>query len=176
MSLVALEFLVRIEIGVGVRESDDKTHRHEIVLHVIEEGPAVGVCAQGPPGGVNDESRLVSLRFDLPEFLQTDAVRLWVRVRAQAIALHQLLAQMAATAFSEEDVFAPQLDPRLVLRCRPAVASDAHVDRKSTRLNSSHSQISYAVFCLKKKIQYQTTRHVACNKFLATALDTADRG
>src|SRR2546427_7931485 len=29
---------------------------------------------------------------------------------------------------------------------------EAHgVDRKSTRLNSSHSQISYAVFCLKKK-------------------------
>src|SRR5688572_32640057 len=28
-------------------------------------------------------------------------------------------------------------------------------DRKSTRLNSSHSQISYAVFCLKKKTQTQ---------------------
>src|SRR5688572_33511117 len=28
------------------------------------------------------------------------------------------------------------------------------VDRKSTRLNSSHSQISYAVFCLKKKTLY----------------------
>src|SRR5688572_31696696 len=28
---------------------------------------------------------------------------------------------------------------------------DAEQDRKSTRLNSSHSQISYAVFCLKKK-------------------------
>src|SRR4051794_41309873 len=27
----------------------------------------------------------------------------------------------------------------------------AHVDRKSTRLNSSHPSISYAVFCLKKK-------------------------
>src|SRR2546427_9318584 len=27
----------------------------------------------------------------------------------------------------------------------------AELDRKSTRLNSSHSQISYAVFCLKKK-------------------------
>src|SRR2546430_11293538 len=26
-------------------------------------------------------------------------------------------------------------------------------DRKSTRLNSSHSQISYAVFCLKKKLE-----------------------
>src|SRR2546430_10403987 len=29
--------------------------------------------------------------------------------------------------------------------------SMSHIDRKSTRLNSSHSQISYAVFCLKKK-------------------------
>src|SRR5206468_8828157 len=31
----------------------------------------------------------------------------------------------------------------------PEYAS-AHIDRKSTRLNSSHDQISYAVFCLKK--------------------------
>src|SRR2546427_8870978 len=31
----------------------------------------------------------------------------------------------------------------------------AHQDRKSTRLNSSHSQISYAVFCLKKKKIYR---------------------
>src|SRR5438270_10725923 len=31
------------------------------------------------------------------------------------------------------------------------------IDRKSTRLNSSHSQISYAVFCLKKKKQKITT-------------------
>src|SRR5688572_31936629 len=30
-------------------------------------------------------------------------------------------------------------------------AQPLNVDRKSTRLNSSHSQISYAVFCLKKK-------------------------
>src|SRR5438270_5240723 len=31
------------------------------------------------------------------------------------------------------------------------VVDDLERDRKSTRLNSSHSQISYAVFCLKKK-------------------------
>src|SRR2546430_9767550 len=30
------------------------------------------------------------------------------------------------------------------------------IDRKSTRLNSSHSQISYAVFCLKKKKKNKT--------------------
>src|SRR6266478_1391043 len=33
----------------------------------------------------------------------------------------------------------------------PSLAMDLTTDRKSTRLNSSHSQISYAVFCLKKK-------------------------
>src|SRR2546427_2981764 len=45
------------------------------------------------------------------------------------------------------------------LHIRDAVAGGAEIgigaaapgDRKSTRLNSSHSQISYAVFCLKKK-------------------------
>src|SRR2546430_11786045 len=34
---------------------------------------------------------------------------------------------------------------------RPSHEPDFGRDRKSTRLNSSHSQISYAVFCLKKK-------------------------
>src|SRR2546430_8337755 len=33
----------------------------------------------------------------------------------------------------------------------PTHRREACLDRKSTRLNSSHSQISYAVFCLKKK-------------------------
>src|SRR5690606_42014915 len=40
------------------------------------------------------------------------------------------------------------LDARKVHFCQPAQA-----DRKSTRLNSSHVKISYAVFCLKKKTQ-----------------------
>src|SRR5690606_41165742 len=31
------------------------------------------------------------------------------------------------------------------------LASDENLDRKSTRLNSSHVKISYAIFCLKKK-------------------------
>src|SRR2546427_643923 len=38
-----------------------------------------------------------------------------------------------------------------VLEYKPALAIARKQDRKSTRLNSSHSQISYAVFCLKKK-------------------------
>src|SRR2546430_4646180 len=43
---------------------------------------------------------------------------------------------------------------------RPDLVVDPHEDRKSTRLNSSHSQISYAVFCLKKKkTMHKRQRH-----------------
>src|SRR5256886_7983476 len=46
---------------------------------------------------------------------------------------------------------------------RPCVAHRVwptpRVDRKSTRLNSSHSQISYAVFCLKKKKKQEELDH-----------------
>src|SRR5205085_12586678 len=50
-------------------------------------------------------------------------------------------------------------------RCCPSASSKAErwrLDRKSTCLNSSHSQISYAVFCLKKKnarVRYLLTYH-----------------
>src|SRR2546430_3785561 len=50
--------------------------------------------------------------------------------------------------------------PKLVEVCRQYMQFEAgtleRVDRKSTRLNSSHSQISYAVFCLKKKTQHNS--------------------
>src|SRR2546427_7582332 len=42
-------------------------------------------------------------------------------------------------------------DGTLTLWDRASGRAITNVDRKSTRLNSSHSQISYAVFCLKKK-------------------------
>src|SRR2546427_1183398 len=45
-------------------------------------------------------------------------------------------------------------------------------DRKSTRLNSSHSQISYAVFCLKKKKKKRTH---ADQKTLNQLMNTAQR-
>src|SRR2546430_5246246 len=49
--------------------------------------------------------------------------------------------------------------PKLTPSChRPPL--HAKLDRKSTRLNSSHSQISYAVFCLKKKKKTNNTDRV----------------
>src|SRR5688572_31652923 len=43
----------------------------------------------------------------------------------------------------------------------PLLQGVAGLDRKSTRLNSSHSQISYAVFCLKKKKNNEQQRKAA---------------
>src|SRR5688572_31587984 len=51
----------------------------------------------------------------------------------------------------------------------------AHQDRKSTRLNSSHSQISYAVFCLKKKTkhnQHRPLRSLYSQRFIRLAYDS----
>src|SRR3712207_8482862 len=74
--------------------------------------------------------------------------------RQQAVAAANVLADL-------DHVFArgdrPQhLDRRLVdllgmLDHHDGVGPVRHQDRKSTRLNSSHANISYAVFCLKKK-------------------------
>src|SRR5690606_39898742 len=61
----------------------------------------------------------------------------------------------STTALAPHDTTRP--DPRLVptgATCRPMARYPSRVparDRKSTRLNSSHVKISYAVFCLKKK-------------------------
>src|SRR2546430_9494019 len=44
----------------------------------------------------------------------------------------------------------------------PVIQLPREIDRKSTRLNSSHSQISYAVFCLKKKTTDTTQRRHSC--------------
>src|SRR5687768_17992597 len=50
----------------------------------------------------------------------------------------------------------------------PARRTPARLDRKSTRLNSSHGYISYAVFCLKKKKKKTTTRLAQSNYSNAT--------
>src|SRR5207253_4876314 len=49
------------------------------------------------------------------------------------------------------------LKPAATATVRPS--QEEPEDRKSTRLNSSHVAISYAVFCLKKKKTTQTTHH-----------------
>src|SRR6266436_7956762 len=61
-----------------------------------------------------------------------------------------------STLFPYTTLFrSPALRRRHPLAAEPARHIRVHGDRKSTRLNSSHGYISYAVFCLKKKNTYQ---------------------
>src|SRR5690349_23016047 len=55
--------------------------------------------------------------------------------------------------------FLRKIDQDLRLQPRVNVFRQFERDRKSTRLNSSHVEISYAVFCLKKKKKYHTKKH-----------------
>src|SRR3712207_8243169 len=72
-------------------------------------------------------------------------VRLADALREQLPTADYGVANISATAIEEA---APNLD---VGRLVTAGYLASERDRKSTRLNSSHANISYAVFCLKKK-------------------------
>src|SRR5207245_6252204 len=58
-----------------------------------------------------------------------------------------------STLFPYTTLFRSMRTPRSAARCRSTFTCSSGLfrDRKSTRLNSSHGSISYAVFCLKKK-------------------------
>src|SRR2546430_3031300 len=58
------------------------------------------------------------------------------------------MAVQAASLEILEKAAVPPAQARAIVQ---AIEIEIAGDRKSTRLNSSHSQISYAVFCLKKK-------------------------
>src|SRR5437899_6072781 len=59
-------------------------------------------------------------------------------------------------------------EPMYVPRAERYSKPSASTDRKSTRLNSSHLGISYAVFCLKKKKKKQTNH----NQYKTTKVNT----
>src|SRR5256885_12030396 len=60
----------------------------------------------------------------------------------------------------------------LYARIRDLGGGEVQLDRKSTRLNSSHLVISYAVFCLKKK--KERTSHRTCQKSICSCRLNAD--
>src|SRR5688572_31755416 len=88
-----------------------------------------------------------------------------LRVAAGMMAQHSIGALVIAVdgrtvgILSERDVvnaLASGADPDEATVAGAMSHDVVSVDRKSTRLNSSHSQISYAVFCLKKKKKTDT--------------------
>src|SRR3712207_7807680 len=69
----------------------------------------------------------------------------------------------AAVFDREEGLWVGPGDSKVYFDCTSG--GNQNLDRKSTRLNSSHANISYAVFCLKKKkIKYINIPHIQHNK------------
>src|SRR2546429_5974126 len=81
--------------------------------------------------------------------------------------LFRSLASSARQSFTDQQ---PLCQPGR--RDMEEYAATAHADRKSTRLNSSHGYISYAVFCLKKKKKIRGTSIQDINE--VTQLDAHD--
>src|SRR2546430_7930907 len=75
-------------------------------------------------------------------------------ITATSVSRHSILKSTTSVKKSAMPSMTTEATPLLIRFCS-GVASD----RKSTRLNSSHSQISYAVFCLKKKKKEQELRY-----------------
>src|SRR5690606_41561433 len=83
---------------------------------------------------------------DLQEQVGLDQIHERARLRRRQLALAH---HHAVAARREETIERPGHQPAAI----GVGQADRRQDRKSTRLNSSHVKISYAVFCLKKKKQ-----------------------
>src|SRR5437762_4582009 len=114
----------------------------------IGSGFLAGVDGQPHPARIDAQSRVVPLGEAMGFFEDG-----WVRAQAA----FSVRALDNVTSLSLE-LWVPADAEQLPITMRPSNAPEitlaappGRVDRKSTRLNSSHRCISYAVFCLKKK-------------------------
>src|SRR2546422_1156456 len=101
----------------------------------------------------NGDLRAIRMHHEAFELIKSSLLRLW---------LHRS-DDNGCSGISNDD-----RDGRRTLRRRRRRRKDARrrkVDRKSTRLNSSHGYISYAVFCLKKKKKTKHDGHI-CHRYM----------
>src|SRR2546427_5147318 len=122
-------------------------HGHADSL-LVKAGSGGATFSIPDSGGV--PAPLAALTLSAP-FNDLDALRALFRARGDEIA-----AVIVEPVAGNMGVVAPL--PGFLEGLREITR--AHGDRKSTRLNSSHSQISYAVFCLKKKKTHRSTIHL----------------
>src|SRR5699024_12225609 len=103
-------------------------------------GARLGYLATSPQ--VTDALRLVRLPYHLSTITQAAAIAALDHVDMLLATVDEIRTQ--------RDRIVKELK-QLGLKPAVSVSNFVFLDRKSTRLNSSHVSISYAVFCLKKK-------------------------
>src|SRR5438445_3965130 len=140
--------------SLAVVQAAERDDVERLALHAIAEDQGGGLdCVEGHPpreGRLHRSSLSIAVRN----------LRGYERIAERAIEL---------PADLEDPDPRPRLDAdgmaEAEVRARAVRAHDLLVrDRKSTRLNSSHANISYAVFCLKKKKNTRTRAKYASRK------------
>src|SRR5688572_24955697 len=112
------------------------------VIHVMTPDPSAMIIIQaGHEAGVPIIYQELGIPYHPPNFESS---------YAQFTSVIPLCTEVAALSPKLMEDCRDKLPQARTLSVLPIMADEA-ADRKSTRLNSSHSQISYAVFCLKKK-------------------------
>src|SRR3712207_8326537 len=103
-----------------------------------------------------DDVLLPALRRTRP-----DAVLVMDNLRAHKAPRVRALLDRSGFTYRYLPAYSPDFTPiepawaKVKAELRRRAARTAPADRKSTRLNSSHANISYAVFCLKKKKKHE---------------------
>src|ERR1039457_2607937 len=144
----------RKQRGLGLRRSDkQQATNHGRVLEEIDELRDEGACASDLPKGVPQE------RCGNQENQQCHGCQSRIDAEGQTKACDYFKASSAQHEKMRQAGGCTMLDE--------FVCSKSLADRKSTRLNSSHLVISYAVFCLKKK------NNTTGDGVLAAAVDRA---
>src|SRR3989449_3533945 len=133
--------------GQSIRINPEKLHK------------AVGEYGVGSILNVNDEALSASKWQEIIREIQAEAKksRLKIPVLYGLDSIHGANYVAGSTLFPQPLAMAATWNAELMLRGSQISAAETRKagvpwsDRKSTRLNSSHGYISYAVFCLKKK-------------------------
>ena len=127
MSLESLHLVEGTQVRVPVVEAHHEADGQLVVFQMVNEGSAVSGPVQGPAHSVDDLSRLVLRRIDLPQLLDADAVGLRIDALAEIESLEQRLGQRATATLGKDRLPGEKLYTRLEARLVLAVDSNAHV-------------------------------------------------
>src|SRR2546422_239640 len=141
--------MVLLSVGTPVRRSDCQSpraanpERPTVATHAYAVAPGYWELEQG---------------FRAYGFGRLSEGRAWDFNLKIGLRNHVQLG-IAGTGLAWTDGVSGIVDLGLALKLRTGLGERGALDRKSTRLNSSHGYISYAVFCLKKKKKDENNRY-----------------
>ncbi len=122
-----LKLRERREVRISIIKRDNKSQEYPVARRMVKKAAALRVTVQRPACRMYDQALFMPRRFDLPDFLDANAVMLRITVPAQVETPHQLLTQTAAHTFGENRVFAAQFITGLVAGLLLALFIDAHI-------------------------------------------------